>query len=70
MQDRGVYKEECSMKKVCAALFLIILLLRPLCQSAPLGRCGDVRAAGGDFERTAGADAVVARRSSARNADF
>ena len=32
MQDRGVYKEECSMKKVCAALFLIILLLRPLCQ--------------------------------------
>ena len=42
------------MKKVCAALFLIILLLRPLCQSAPLGRCGDVRAAGGDFERTAG----------------
>jgi hypothetical protein len=25
-----------------------------LCQSAPLGRCGDVRAAGGDFERTAG----------------
>lgn len=26
MQDRGVYKEGCSMKKVCAALFLIILL--------------------------------------------
>ena len=27
MQYRGVYKEECSMKKVCASLFLIILLL-------------------------------------------
>ena len=27
MQYRGVYKEGCSMKKVCASLFLIILLL-------------------------------------------
>lgn len=27
MQYRGVYKEKCSMKKVCASLFLIILLL-------------------------------------------
>ena len=47
------------MKKVCASLFLIILCWRPLCQSAPLGRCGDACAAGGDFERTAGADAVA-----------
>ena len=30
MQYRGVYKEECSMKKVCASLFLIILLGRTL----------------------------------------
>ena len=27
MQDRGVYKEGCSMKKVCVSMFLIILLL-------------------------------------------
>ena len=61
MQDRGGYKEGCSMKKVCFSMFLIILLLAAIVP---------VSAAGGDFERTAGADAVVARRSSARNADF
>lgn len=55
--------------------------MKQLCRRERLGdglRRGDVRRrlfaapcrAGGDFERTAGADAVVARRSSARNADF
>ena len=40
MQYRGVYKEECSMKKVCAALFLIILLLAAI---VPVSAAGTLR---------------------------
>ena len=40
MQYRGVYKEECSMKKVCASLFLIILLLAAI---VPVSAAGTLR---------------------------
>ena len=40
MQDRGVYKEECSMKKVCASLILIILLLAAI---VPVSAAGTLR---------------------------
>ena len=40
MQDRGVYKEGCSMKKVCASLFLIILLLAAI---VPVSAAGTLR---------------------------
>lgn len=40
MQYRGVYKEECSLKKVCAALFLIILLLAAI---VPVSAAGTLR---------------------------
>ena len=42
MQYRGVYKEECSMKKVCASLFLIILLVtRAQSTDCTKTRCGE-----------------------------
>ena len=40
MQYRGVYKEECSMKKVCASLFLVILLLAAI---VPVSAAGTLR---------------------------
>ena len=40
MQDRGVYKEGCSMKKVCVSLFLIILLLAAI---VPVSAAGTLR---------------------------
>ena len=40
MQYRGVYKEGCSMKKVCASLFLIILLLAAI---VPVSAAGTLR---------------------------
>ncbi len=40
MQYRGVYKEECSMKKVYASLFLIILLLAAI---VPVSAAGTLR---------------------------
>ena len=40
MQDRGVYKEGCSMKKVCASMFLIILLLAAI---VPVSAAGTLR---------------------------
>ena len=40
MQYRVVYKEECSLKKVCASLFLIILLLAAI---VPVSAAGTLR---------------------------
>ena len=40
MQYRGVYKEECSLKKDCASLFLIILLLAAM---VPVSAAGTLR---------------------------
>ena len=40
MQYRGVYKEESYMKKVCASLFLIILLLAAI---VPVSAAGTLR---------------------------
>ena len=40
MQDRGGYKEGCSMKKVCVSLFLIILLLVAI---VPVSAAGTLR---------------------------
>ncbi len=40
MQDRGVYKEGCSMKKVCFSMFLIILLLVAI---VPVSAAGTLR---------------------------
>ena len=40
MQARGVYKEGCSMKKVCVSLFLIILLLAAI---VPVSAAGTLR---------------------------